>query len=122
MSTSKFNTASVFSLRISKSDEECLKEIFKRIGQKETTKQGLQDLYNFKQRNPHADRQLEPFLVRPQVHPIFLFSFTYFREISPLHFYLKLITVEDKELSQTRRFRLNSLLCFVFKLYVEEIM
>ena len=40
-----------------------MKEIFKRIGQKETTKQGLQDLYNFKQRNPHADRQLEPFLV-----------------------------------------------------------
>jgi len=50
--------------RISKGDEECLKEIFKRIGQKETTKQGLQDLYNFKQRNPHADRQLEPFLAK----------------------------------------------------------
>ena len=55
----------IFFSRISKGDEECLKEIFKRIGQKETTKQGLQDLYNFKQRNPHADRQLEPFLVRP---------------------------------------------------------
>merc|ERR1712109_309658 len=37
-------------------------EIFKKIGQKELTKQGLQELYNFKQQNPHAD--LEPFLVK----------------------------------------------------------
>ena len=50
--------------RFSKVDEELLKDIFKRIGQKEATRQGLLDLYNFKQRNPHADRQLEPFLVR----------------------------------------------------------
>ena len=64
-SVSKSFQCFVFFFRISKGDEECLKEIFKRIGQKETTKQGLQDLYNFKQRNPHADRQLEPFLVRP---------------------------------------------------------
>ena len=55
---------SLIFFRFSKVDEELLKDIFKRIGQKEATRQGLLDLYNFKQRNPHADRQLEPFLVR----------------------------------------------------------
>merc|ERR1719411_603185 len=48
--------------RFTKSDHDALAEIFKKIGQKELTKQGLQELYNFKQQNPHAD--LEPFLVK----------------------------------------------------------
>lgn len=48
--------------RFSKSDHDALAEIFRKIGQKELTKQGLQELYNFKQQNPHAD--LEPFLVK----------------------------------------------------------
>merc|ERR1719490_573856 len=41
--------------RFSKSDHETLAEIFKKIGQKEQTKQvnqGLQELYNFKKQNP----------------------------------------------------------------------
>jgi len=46
--------------RFTKSDHDALAEIFKKIGQKELTKQGLQELYNFKQQNPHAN--LEPFL------------------------------------------------------------
>lgn len=46
--------------RFTKSDHDALAEIFKKIGQKDLTKQGLQELYNFKQQNPHAD--LEPFL------------------------------------------------------------
>ena len=37
-------------------------EIFKKIGQKELTKAGLQELYNFKQENPHVD--MEPFLAQ----------------------------------------------------------
>ncbi len=37
-------------------------DIFKKIGQKEQTKVGLQELYNFKQQNPRAD--LEPFLAK----------------------------------------------------------
>ena len=37
-------------------------DIFKKIGQKELTKQGLQELALFKQRNPHVD--LEPFLAQ----------------------------------------------------------
>lgn len=48
--------------RFTKSDHEALAEIFKKIGQKELTKVGLQELYNFKQQNPHAD--LEPFLAK----------------------------------------------------------
>uniref|UniRef100_A0A0K2TDH6 Cytoskeleton associated protein 5 [Falco peregrinus] n=1 Tax=Lepeophtheirus salmonis TaxID=72036 RepID=A0A0K2TDH6_LEPSM len=48
--------------RFSKTDHETLGEIFKKIGQKEMTKQGLEELYNFKQQNPHAD--LEPFFAR----------------------------------------------------------
>ena len=48
--------------RFTKSDHEALAEIFKKIGQKELTKIGLQELYNFKQQNPHAD--LEPFLAK----------------------------------------------------------
>merc|ERR1712012_464548 len=48
--------------RFTKSDHDALAEIFRKIGQKELTKQGLQELYNFKQENPHAD--LEPFLVK----------------------------------------------------------
>jgi len=39
-----------------------LVEIFKKIGQKELTKVGLQELYNFKVENPHVD--LEPFLAQ----------------------------------------------------------
>ena len=37
-------------------------EIFKKIGQKDLTKVGLQELYNFKVENPHVD--LEPFLAQ----------------------------------------------------------
>ena len=48
--------------RFTKSDHDALAEIFRKIGQKEMTKQGLQELYNFKQQNPHAD--LEPFLIK----------------------------------------------------------
>merc|ERR1719189_2831491 len=48
--------------RFTKSDHDALAEIFRKIGQKELTKQGLQELYNFKQQNPQAD--LEPFLVK----------------------------------------------------------
>ena len=48
--------------RFTKSDHDALAEIFRKIGQKELTKQGLQELYNFKQQNPHAD--LEPFLAK----------------------------------------------------------
>ena len=55
--------------RFTKSDHEALVEIFKKIGQKELTKVGLQELYNFKVENPHVD--LEPFLAQ---------SSQYFRE------------------------------------------
>jgi len=48
--------------RFTKSDHEALVEIFKKIGQKELTKQGLQELFGFKQKNPHVD--LEPFLAQ----------------------------------------------------------
>eukprot|EP00095_Tigriopus_kingsejongensis_P001503 maker-scaffold1086_size63525-snap-gene-0.14 protein:Tk01503 transcript:maker-scaffold1086_size63525-snap-gene-0.14-mRNA-1 annotation:"microtubule associated protein" len=48
--------------RFSRSDHETLAEIFKKIGHKEHTKLGLQELYNFKQQNPQAD--LEPFLAK----------------------------------------------------------
>jgi len=48
--------------RFTKSDHEALVEIFKKIGQKELTKLGLQELFNFKQDNPHVD--LEPFLAQ----------------------------------------------------------
>ena len=48
--------------RFTKSDHEALAEIFKKIGQKEQTKIGLQELYRFKQQNPQAD--LEPFLAK----------------------------------------------------------
>merc|ERR1719510_2171268 len=48
--------------RFTKSDHEALAEIFKKIGQKDQTKVGLQELYNFKQQNPEAD--LEPFLAK----------------------------------------------------------
>merc|ERR1719189_3217260 len=48
--------------RFTKSDHDALAEIFRKIGQKELTKQGLQELYNFKQQNPQA--VLEPFLVK----------------------------------------------------------
>merc|ERR1712156_154754 len=56
-------------IKFSKSDHEALVEIFKKIGQKELTKVGLQELYNFKVENPHVD--LEPFLAQ---------SSQYFRE------------------------------------------
>ena len=48
--------------RFTKSDHEALVDIFKKIGQKELTKQGLQELALFKQKNPHVD--LEPFLAQ----------------------------------------------------------
>ena len=48
--------------KFSKSEHDALADIFKMIGNKEQTKQGLQELYNFKQQNPHAN--LEPFLSR----------------------------------------------------------
>ena len=48
--------------KFSKSDHEALVVIFKKIGQKELTKIGLQELYNFKQENPQCD--LEPFLAQ----------------------------------------------------------
>ena len=48
--------------KFSKTDHEALVEIFKKIGQKELTKAGLQELYNFKQENPHVD--MEPFLAQ----------------------------------------------------------
>jgi len=48
--------------RFTKSDHEALVEIFKKIGQKDLTKVGLQELYNFKVENPHVD--LEPFLAQ----------------------------------------------------------
>jgi hypothetical protein len=48
--------------RFNKSDHDALAEIFRKIGQKELAKQGFQELYNFKQQNPHAD--LEPFLIK----------------------------------------------------------
>ena len=49
-------------VRFTKSDHEALVDIFKKIGQKELTKQGLQELALFKQKNPHVD--LEPFLAQ----------------------------------------------------------
>ena len=48
--------------KFSKSDHEALVEIFKKIGQKELTKMGFQELINFKQENPQCD--LEPFLAQ----------------------------------------------------------
>merc|ERR1712166_1165964 len=48
--------------RFTKSDHDALAEIFRKIGQKELTKQGLQELYNFKQQNPPED--LETFLAK----------------------------------------------------------
>ena len=47
---------------LTRSDHEALVEIFKKIGQKELTKVGLQELYNFKQAHPDVD--LEPFLAQ----------------------------------------------------------
>lgn len=46
--------------RLSKSTHETLAEIFKKIGSKETTREGLADLYVFKKGHPEAD--IEPFL------------------------------------------------------------
>ncbi|XP_076471814.1 cytoskeleton-associated protein 5-like isoform X2 [Babylonia areolata] len=48
------------SKRLSKSTHDMLVEIFKKIGSKENTKEGLNDLYDFKKKYPDAD--LEPFL------------------------------------------------------------
>lgn len=49
-------------MRLSKSTHESLAEIFKKIGSKEHTKEGLMELYEFRQRHPQAD--IEPFLQR----------------------------------------------------------
>uniref|UniRef100_T1JI26 TOG domain-containing protein n=1 Tax=Strigamia maritima TaxID=126957 RepID=T1JI26_STRMM len=46
--------------RLSKTTHEMLAEIFKKIGSKEYTKEGLADLYDFKRNHPEAD--IEPFL------------------------------------------------------------
>ncbi|XP_064635641.1 cytoskeleton-associated protein 5-like isoform X2 [Lineus longissimus] len=46
--------------RLSKNTHDMLAEIFKKIGSKENTREGLNDLYDFKQKYPEAD--LEPFL------------------------------------------------------------
>ena len=43
-------------------DHDQLAEIFRKIGDKEHTKVGLQELKNFQAVNPHAD--LEPFLAK----------------------------------------------------------
>lgn len=48
--------------RFTKCDHKALVEIFKKIGQKERTKQGLLELFSFKQKNPHVD--LEPFMAQ----------------------------------------------------------
>ena len=48
------------SKRLSKTTHDLLTEIFKKVGSKENTKEGLQDLYNFKKKYPEAD--LEPYL------------------------------------------------------------
>jgi len=53
-------------IQFTKSDHETLAEIFKKIGQKEVTKMGLQELYNFKQEKPQAD--LEPFLAKSSAY------------------------------------------------------
>ena len=45
--------------RFSKNDHETLAEIFKKIGQKEQTQQGLQELYNLKQQVLHKVRRFE---------------------------------------------------------------
>nr|XP_045625375.1 cytoskeleton-associated protein 5-A-like isoform X2 [Procambarus clarkii] len=46
--------------RLSKTAHNTLSEIFRKIGSKENTKEGLIQLYEFKQRHPEAD--IEPFL------------------------------------------------------------
>ena len=46
--------------RLSKASHDLLTEIFKKVGSKENTKEGLQDLYDFKKKHPEAD--LEPYL------------------------------------------------------------
>lgn len=47
-------------LKLSKSTHEALTEIFRKIGDKEQTKEGLAELYNFTQNHPEAD--IEPYL------------------------------------------------------------
>lgn len=46
--------------RLSKTTHEMLTEIFKKVGSKEQTKDGLRDLYDFKKKFPDAD--IDPFL------------------------------------------------------------
>ncbi|KAG0714752.1 Cytoskeleton-associated protein 5 [Chionoecetes opilio] len=46
--------------RLSKSEHNILSEIFRKIGSKENTKEGLIQLYEFKQKHPESD--IEPFL------------------------------------------------------------
>lgn len=48
------------SRRLSKTTHDMLTEIFKKIGSKENTKEGLRDLYEFKKKFPDAD--IDPFL------------------------------------------------------------
>lgn len=47
-------------LKLSKSTHEALTEIFKKIGSKEQTKEGISELYDFTQKHPEAD--IEPYL------------------------------------------------------------
>lgn len=54
------SSSSVKAKRLSKSTHDMLAEIFKKVGSKENTREGLNDLYDFKQKYPEAD--LEPFL------------------------------------------------------------
>merc|ERR1711992_117696 len=82
--------------RFTKSDHEALAEIFKKIGQKEQTKVGLQELYKFKQQNPQAD--LEPFLSK---------SSPYFRNY--IERGLKGIEDENNKTSNGNRFSQNVL-------------
>lgn len=49
-------------LKLSKSNHEALTEIFRKIGSKEHTKEGLMELYEFRQRHPEAN--IDPFLQR----------------------------------------------------------
>lgn len=43
-----------------KATHDLLTEIFKKVGSKENTKEGLQELYDFKKKYPEAD--IEPYL------------------------------------------------------------
>ncbi|ESO04897.1 hypothetical protein HELRODRAFT_78594 [Helobdella robusta] len=58
--SSSNGSSQVWSHKISRSVQDSLAEIFKKIGSRETTNEGLNNLYDFKLKHPDAD--LEPFL------------------------------------------------------------